>query len=126
MSTYFINREGPERLEIIKSLDLLSSYLQHQLVEERINCAKLKKFSIDVTRMSLSGEQTEPGTRSFFKPFDRSRLSSAWSRVEIDSEWPEWTGSLTKSYFGAAAVQDFTDVIGDEPFSEYKSFRCRE
>ena len=126
MATYFIEAEGPERFEILKSLNPIFSCIRRQWREERMNCAKLKQLHIDVTKMSHSGKQADLATRSFFLPFERSKLNTRWSEVEIDREWPEYTGQLTKSYFGARAVQYFANVVGDYPFSDYKSFGVRK
>ena len=126
MSTYYIENEGPERLEILKSLDPIFSFVRHQWTEERVHCAKLKQLHIDVTKMSFSGRETEPEIRSFFLPLERSELDTRWSEVAIDREWPEYTGQLKNSYYGARAVQYFANIVGDYPFSDYKSFGARK
>ena len=127
MPRYSIQNEGPERYQILMDLEQFFQYFRFHSTEEQVKCAELKHhLPIDITKMSLTGKQTEPGIRSFFLPFERSELQSCWGEADLNHEWPEWTGTLARSYYGAEAVQYFGDVAGDFPFMGYESFVLRE
>ena len=125
MVKYNVEREGPERREIVNSLEPILFYFQRESEEERIDYAKLRQLSIDVTKMSLSGKQAQEDIKSFFVPLERSKIDALWPEVEIVREWPE-EGFFTKTYHGAAAVQDLVNSVSDFPFWKFKLLGTRE